>query len=55
MTRMRYSHVWFRFALTAEWHVRGELTAYEKMEVAQGTNTTFCDLTIQHLVQVSAA
>lgn len=29
--------VWFQFALTAEWHMRGKLTAYEKMEVAQGS------------------
>ena len=31
------THVWFQFALTEEWDIRGELTAYEKMEVAQGS------------------
>ena len=31
------THVLFHYALTAEWHMRGELTAYEKMEVAQGS------------------
>ena len=24
------THVWFQFALTEEWDIRGELTAYEK-------------------------
>ena len=28
---------WFQAILTAEWHVRGELTAFEKMEMAQGS------------------
>lgn len=28
---------WFETVLTAEWHVRGELTALEKMEMAQGS------------------
>jgi hypothetical protein len=28
---------WFRTILTAEWHVRGELTAFEKMKMAQGS------------------
>jgi len=28
---------WFQAVLTAEWHVRGELTAFEKMEMAQGS------------------
>jgi hypothetical protein len=35
------THVWFQFALTAEWHMRGELTAYEKMEVAQGSSIPY--------------
>jgi hypothetical protein len=30
-------HHWFWTTLTAEWHVRGELTAFEKMEMAQGS------------------
>lgn len=29
--------LWFQAVLTAEWHVRGELTAFEKMEKAQGS------------------
>ena len=29
--------VWFQSILTAEWHVRGELTAFEKMKMAQGS------------------
>jgi hypothetical protein len=28
---------WLQSILTAEWHVRGELTAFEKMEMAQGS------------------
>lgn len=28
---------WLQSVLTAEWHVRGELTAFEKMEMAQGS------------------
>jgi hypothetical protein len=28
---------WFRSVVTAEWHVRGELTAFEKMKMAQGS------------------
>ena len=28
---------WFQSVLTAEWHVRGELTAFEKMKKAQGS------------------
>jgi hypothetical protein len=28
---------WFQSVLTAEWHVRGELTAFEKMKMAQGS------------------
>ena len=28
---------WFQAILTAEWHVRGELTAFENMEMAQGS------------------
>lgn len=31
------SYLSFSSFLTAEWHVRGELTAYEKMKVAQGS------------------
>jgi hypothetical protein len=30
-------YVWFQPIMTAEWHVRGELTAFEKMEMAQGS------------------
>jgi hypothetical protein len=45
MTRTRYklydqstsTHVWFQFALTEEWDIGGEWTAYEKMKVAQGS------------------
>ena len=29
--------IWLQPIRTAEWHVRGELTAYEKMEMAQGS------------------
>jgi hypothetical protein len=35
------THIWLQFALTAEWHMRGELTAYEKMEVAQGSSIPY--------------
>ena len=28
---------WFQSVLTAEWHVRGELTVFEKMKKAQGS------------------
>jgi hypothetical protein len=31
------THLWFESVLTAEWHVRGELTAFEKMHMAQGS------------------
>ena len=32
---------WFQRILTAEWHVRGELTAFEKMEMAQGSSIPY--------------
>ena len=31
------THLWFQGVLTAEWHVRGESTAFEKMRMAQGS------------------